>query len=98
MAEPDDDPWAESAASLGHGDHEETKTRVTERDGTRQASLGDVPRRMAQGPAQGVDVWARADSTPRVGTQPKSKAPSSPQMEQVLKQRKKEGSAGKTQD
>ena len=45
-------------------------------------------RRMERALQPDMGEWARVDSMPRKGTQPKSKAPCSPLVEQAAKQRK----------
>ena len=98
MDESDDDPPVEAAGVRRRTERGEAKTQDIGKDGTHWVPLGEMLQRLTQETPPGMDVWAGAVTTPREGTHPKSKAASSPQMEQALKQRKKEGGAGKNQD
>ena len=94
MGASDDDPWEDAAEESKPNEREETKARTTEGGGTRLTPMGRSPRLMERGLLPDMDVWARTDSMPRKGTQPKSKAPCPPLVEQAAKQRKMADGAG----
>ena len=75
-------------------EREETMTRTSDGGGTRLTPMGRSPRLRERELLPNMDVWARADSMPLRGIQPKSKAPCPPLVEQAAKQRKMAVGAG----